>query len=275
MLFATIPQESPLPYKNKFGLFKQHLIGLIARQFSQAKNSPQRILLFSTLLIMPIVMLSLILSWSSNDGGSATTQPLAHQDVSEVQYLRGERPSSLADESNALSQSFIEEYDRLSTTGVTSTSDRQTESRTESISPIGVISFGLLIVVAMVYVIRWVGSNLSSKYGQNRSSDPTDSIIVRVSKELGPGQKLQLIQFGDEILLLGVTAQTISLLTKYSFHELPEDLSALLQSADRVSNQSLNTASTSFKAAEKSSHFSLVQSLEQLRQLNHESTGQT
>ncbi len=87
-------------------------------------------------------------------------------------------------------------------------------AETTSVEPLSVQSvsqvlLGLFLVVALIFFLAWALRKMNAVPGQ------LGHMKVITSMPLGTRERVVLVQVGEEQLLLGVTAQSVSLLARY------------------------------------------------------------
>ena len=176
-----------------------------------------------------------------------------------------EVPSSGSEPSH-LSESFLSEYDRFAS----QENDLDPESASPaSSSPVGLTSklmLALLLVVGGVYGAQWVVRRSRNSQATPLAGWNATSLQIRESKDLAAGQKLHLVQYGDEILLLGATAQHISLLARYPKESGVEDFADHLAATVGLESSSPSGDADTPVVSGVDDLPSLEESLERLRQ---------
>jgi flagellar protein FliO/FliZ len=74
---------------------------------------------------------------------------------------------------------------------------------------------GLAVVLAVVYGLYW----LLKSAAKSRSGESDDRIAVVATTTLAPNRALHLVRSGDELILLGVTEQSVTPIRVYSAEE--------------------------------------------------------
>lgn len=100
-------------------------------------------------------------------------------------------------------------------TGSSGGSDSPTTGISSSSGAIARTFVGLAIVLAVVYGLYW----LLKSAARSRSGESDDRIAVVATTTLAPNRALHLVRSGDELILLGVTEQSVTPIRVYSAEE--------------------------------------------------------
>ena len=162
-------------------------------------RSPQRLRLRSGLTRTAVALAAILLlqaapAWASTQNTDASTTaettkqaPAFHKDETPL-------PAGVTDTSGGGS----------ATTGISSSS-----------GAIARTFVGLAIVLAVVYGLYW----LLKSAAKSRSGESDDRIAVVATTTLAPNRALHLVRSGDELILLGVTEQSVTPIRVYSAEE--------------------------------------------------------
>jgi len=130
---------------------------------------------------------------------------------------------------------FGEPVDSVHTTAAAadSAASMTIPSVTETVLPsLTRIVFSLLIIVAIIYASVFLLKKLSG----NRLGSGTRGKTIRVIEQtyLAPKKSVCLLKLADRAVLIGITDNTINMLTEISLDDLPEDIT------EAVTKQNLN-----------------------------------
>jgi len=211
----------------------------LASQLRTKVTSSKQRAVAGALLLLPIYALAL---WIGGLGAAKQTNPdggasLAMQADPVLTVIPAsnalQAPSAVsageADSTDGrLDEAFWEEYDRFAA----QKDEPNTEPVASALDPSAALTsklmVALFVVIGGVYGTQWMlkrfrGGQITSLSGQGMAS-----LQVKESKDLAAGQKLHLVQYGDELLLLGATSQNITLLARYQAEEAATDFSERL-----------------------------------------------
>lgn len=127
-----------------------------------------------------------------------------------------------------LDDTFWSEFDRLSQRDAPSPASSQPASGDDLSGLAGQLAFSLILVAGLAYAGIWGFKQYSARQG-GQVSFSGQLLAVQESRNLGPNQVLHVVRMGEETLLLGATAHTISCLARYGGEQLPEPFGATLQ----------------------------------------------
>lgn len=168
-----------------------------------------------------------------------------------------------------LPDTFLQEYDQI-VAGRNAAADDSRESAADSGSGLAsTLTVTLLVIAGLIYGGVWLLRQAKGAKGGLAAG--AGLLSVQESRQIGPNQKLHLVQLGEDILLLGATEQSISFLARYRADDLPESFAEHLQTAGGP--DPAGTGAALFATVLTPGPGILQDSLEQLRRLRPGSGG--
>jgi flagellar biogenesis protein FliO len=129
---------------------------------------------------------------------------------------------------------------------------------------IGRAVFGLIIVIVLIFAVKWVLQKVNPK--SLKGFRQTEAIELRASKALPNGSSLHVIQIGDRAILIGTSANGVSKLS-----DLTDEDMAYLEAADAVTRRNKKRGSFSGALA---GALSAPSRLDEARRIPSSSSGQ-
>lgn len=143
-------------------------------------------------------------------------------------------PDTDTPDTDTLGAAFLSEYDRLST-GETAAPTSEAAALPDSGSLASTLMMSLLIVGGLAYVGIWGFKQYTARQGGGLLPNSSQRLSVQETQSIGTNQKLHLVRLGEEVLLVGATDHTITLLARYTADQFEGSFDEHLRAASQPS----------------------------------------